>query len=57
MGRPDQLSSWDSSEQQRRPQGALSASRCATVESLPYAALAKNHEFAIAACENGESLI
>ena len=33
------------------------ASRRATVESLPYAALAKNHEFAIAVCEYGESYV
>ena len=53
LGSLAQLSSWDSLEQQRRLQGALDMN----VVSLPYAVLEKNHEFAIAVCEYGESYV
>ena len=33
------------------------ASRRSDRELLPYAVLGQNHEFAIAVCENGESLV
>ena len=62
LGSLAQLSRWDSLEQQRRLQGALvrgarRASRRFDRESRPRTVLEKNHEFAVAVCEYGESLV
>ena len=64
LGSVTQLSSRASLEQQRRPQGALARlapleRRIAAVQlgCMVYAVLGQNHEFAIAVCEDGESLV
>ena len=58
LGSLTQLSSRASLEQQRRLQGALA--RVAPLRPRiagPYVVLANIHEFAIAVCEYGESLV
>ena len=57
LGSLAQLSSWDSLEQQGRLQGALARVAARDRRIAAVCSAEKNHEFAIAVCEYGESYV